>query len=1302
MTDTDSENPKRDWPATMKLHPSARTATMLVLITLGYFVFARLGLLFVINPEGFSSFWPASGFGLAVLLLNRYRAWPGIMLAIFAGASLAHVLSGFDIGLSLGFAGVNAAEALLAAFVLVRYRHGEPIRFTRIGEVIGLIAGGVIVSLGITALLGAAVAYFGLGSSFWPAWRLWWISDGLGMLLVTPLTVLWTTEGREAVSTMTRLMVLELTGAFGLIFAYLTYLFLFVPRGISDAFVYLIYPLIVLIALRFKPIWTVTALSLLAAWVVVLTRQGLGPFQDIGELGMRSVLVAQIFLAVAASFGFLLAEVVTQHKETEARLRIAEENFRNSLDESPMGCRIYSRDGSLLYANKALLEMYGYDTFEEFKTTTREQRLIIVNQIESPEDSGEFKGRKSVLSRYELEIIRKDGQIRCLSAMSKPVLWNGRQQTQILYQDITERKKAEEQLRISEEKFRSLFRSIPVPTYTWIHQEDDFVLVDYNEAADLLTEGQIANLIGAKANDVYRDNPQVLGYLRRCFQEKASFETEMDYQFVDSGTLKTLNVKHVFVRPDLIMIHSEDITERKLAEERILAAERRYRYLFDNAPVGIVSSTASGSVIDINKILLEMHGYDSKEEFQKTPISDRYHDPKDRERWMKLAQEQGKIEGFEVQLKRKDGTLFWGSFTSLPQEIVSGEPLIINVVRDITERKQAEAMLQESEEKFRSLAEQSPNMVFINKAGRIVYVNSKCVEIMGYEEEEFCAPDFDFLVLVAPECREQIMVNFRKHMNGEEVQPYDYTLVTKGGKRIDVILTTKLIEYEGDNALIGVFTDITERKMTEEALREMNEDLKVAQRLTKIGNWKWNVVTNVVQWSEELCRINGHNPGLPVPPFGEMSSFYTPESWQRLNETLSKAIGSGESYEIDLDLVRRDGAIRRTRSRGEVDYDANGKLVSLHGTVQDVTEQKQAGESLDKLLAAVEASGEVIFMTDRDGIITYVNPEFTRLYGYFFEEVVNQVTPRILKSGIVDQDTYRNLWEGLLSNEIVNGEIVNRTKDGRLVTVWSSCNPVLDNHGQITGFLAIQRDMTERKRLQEQIMAQDRLASIGQLVSGVAHELNNPITGIVLYSELLQQKSLPDDVTDDLKVITEEAQRAIEIVRNLLTFARKQPEGKAKVQINEHIERVFALRNHEQKVNNIQVNLRLDPDLPEIFGNSTQVQQVFFNIVINAEQAILGVRNNGALTVTTERVGDIVKASFNDDGSGITPEDMKRLFTPFFTTKEVGKGTGLGLSICHGIVTEHGGLIYAESEPGKGTTFIIQFPSYKEPVQTAS
>jgi PAS domain S-box-containing protein len=236
------------------------------------------------------------------------------------------------------------------------------------------------------------------------------------------------------------------------------------------------------------------------------------------------------------------------------------------------------------------------------------------------------------------------------------------------------------------------------------------------------------------------------------------------------------------------------------------------------------------------------------------------------------------------------------------------------------------------------------------------------------------------------------------------------------------------------------------------------------------------------------------------------------------------------------------------------------------------------------------------------------------------------------------------------------------------------------------------QDVTEERGRQERLYLVDRLASVGEMAAGIAHELNNPLTSVVCLARLLIDMDIPSEIKDDLACICSETQRAIEVIRNLLSFSRKHESVKRPTQINKVIEDVIKLRAYEHRVNNIQVNTYFAPELPEITVDYFQMQQVFLNIILNAENAMIEARNQGTLSVATERVNNSVKISFTDDGPGIARESLNRIFDPFFTTKEIGKGSGLGLSICYGMVTQHGGSIYADSELGKGTTFVVKLP----------
>ncbi|MGD1120056.1 MAG: PAS domain S-box protein [Dehalococcoidales bacterium] len=356
--------------------------------------------------------------------------------------------------------------------------------------------------------------------------------------------------------------------------------------------------------------------------------------------------------------------------------------------------------------------------------------------------------------------------------------------------------------------------------------------------------------------------------------------------------------------------------------------------------------------------------------------------------------------------------------------------------------------------------------------------------------------------------------------------------------------------------------------------------------------------------------------------------------------------------------------------------------------------ERQQAEEQYRLIA--EHTADIIYKIDiKEERFTYISPSGERILGYTPEEAMAATLKTVLTPASYEKQHERMLLDlkNGINSSTLELELIH--KDGHVVPFESHASFVYGPDGKPVEIVGVARDITDRKKMEEQLIVQDRLASIGQLTSGLAHELNNPLTSILSLSSLLAERELADDAIQDLKSINDEAQRIVAIVKNMLTFARKQPQEKAPADINEAIRRVVEMRAYTQKVNNIQVNLHLDPELPRVMGNVSQLEQVFFNIIINAEYFMLQAHQKGTLNIATEKVGKTVHAIFTDDGPGIPPENMGHLFTPFFSTKEANRGTGLSLSICLGIVTEHGGTIYVNSEVGQGSTFVVQLPAIK-------
>jgi len=392
---------------------------------------------------------------------------------------------------------------------------------------------------------------------------------------------------------------------------------------------------------------------------------------------------------------------------------------------------------------------------------------------------------------------------------------------------------------------------------------------------------------------------------------------------------------------------------------------------------------------------------------------------------------------------------------------------------------------------------------------------------------------------------------------------------------------------------------------------------------------------------------------------------------------------------LETKHTRKDGSV--------IDVDISINAAMCYGqklifcVSRDITERKKMEEALklaaEEWMKTFDSISDAISIHDRDFRILRANKAFADIF---------QMKPR----QIIDKHCYELHGGGKPISGCPHKQTLATGKPATAEFyefhlgkyLLESTSPIFDEKGEIVSTVHVTRDITAQKQQNERLMMADRLASIGELAAGTAHELNNPLTSVLGFSQLVMEKDIPDDIREDLKIIHNEAQRAADVTKNLLTFARKQAPMKQLNQINNIIEDVLKLRAYEHKVNSIEVQRQLAPDLPEIKVDYSQMQQVFLNIIINAEYFMIEAHNRGTLTVTTKKRNGSVRISIADDGPGIPPENLSRIFNPFFTTKEAGKGTGLGLSICHGIVTEHGGQIYARSQQGKGTTIFIELP----------
>jgi len=385
--------------------------------------------------------------------------------------------------------------------------------------------------------------------------------------------------------------------------------------------------------------------------------------------------------------------------------------------------------------------------------------------------------------------------------------------------------------------------------------------------------------------------------------------------------------------------------------------------------------------------------------------------------------------------------------------------------------------------------------------------------------------------------------------------------------------------------------------------------------------------------------------------------------------------------------------------------DASGNPVGFVGVVRDITQRRKAEEALrvseERYRLVVENASEAIVVA-QDGVLKFSNSRTKGLFGYSQEEMASKPFIELIHPD--DQQMVAGRYMARLRGEempsVYSFRVVDKARNFR----WVEINAVVINWEGRPATLNFLIDITERKKaeeerlkLEEQLRLAGRLAAVGELSAGVAHELNNPLAAIQGFAQLLTARNDLDEATKkDLGIVYREAQRAAKITQNLLSFARRHEPEKRLISINEVLEKTLELRSHQMKVNNIEVVADFAADLPKTRADFFQMQQVFVNIINNAEQSMVEAHGKGRLVVKTQKVGNMIQATFADNGPGISEENLKRIFDPFFTTKEVGKGTGLGLSICYGIVEAHGGRIYARSKLGEGATFVVEIPIISE------
>ncbi len=579
-------------------------------------------------------------------------------------------------------------------------------------------------------------------------------------------------------------------------------------------------------------------------------------------------------------------------------------------------------------------------------------------------------------------------------------------------------------------------------------------------------------------------------------------------------------------------------------------------------------------------------------------------------------------------------------------------------------------------------------LVVHDDANHVLRVNQPLAHFLGVRPAELIGVGMRALVSLAADAGNRPCPFCRPGM--EKTDEYVHPVM----ERTYLVSTSQVrgALYEGLQT-IHVLKDITDRREAERRYRELLDNIQE-------GIFFSTPDGRFVEVNDALVRMLGYASREELLQVDISRELYiAPDRRQRFTGALDQ---HGVVRNFEETLRRKDGSVVHTLQNAFAVRDARGAVTQYRGVMLDITEvkafQAQLQRERDFNTSILNNTQSMILVADTAGLVSYANRRCFE-HGNFRES-------ELLGHRLIDfvapprREAMEAAFEAVLAGQQVdNLELPMVRTDGKLSQFSINLSPMRDGRGDVNSIVAVMTDITDAALLQGKLIHAEKMAAVGQLVSGVAHEVNNPLTAILGFADLLlEQEDVPESARKNLKVVVQEAQRTKTIVQNLLSFARQMPAERRPVRVNPILRQTLQLRAYDFASHGVDVVQRLSEEIPDVIGDAQQLQQVFLNIINNAYDAVRESERRGAIEVETSFSNGGVEVLFRDNGRGI--QFPERIFDPFFTTKEVGKGTGLGLSICYGIVREHGGDITCHNNQGRpGASFVIRLPALGQPAR---
>src|SRR4030043_2261782 len=635
-------------------------------------------------------------------------------------------------------------------------------------------------------------------------------------------------------------------------------------------------------------------------------------------------------------------------------------------------------------------------------------------------------------------------------------------------------------------------------------------------------------------------------------------------------------------------------------------------------------------------------------------------------------------------------------------EMEKGRVKTYAYLRDITERKRMERENREGTKRFEKIAEMGEDGIIVfDEDSRIEFANQMASEIMGLPKEQILGREFFSLIGKRDEEFLEEMV-MRGEGMGEKVCTEMSLYPPKGEIKETEICIAPTRSEDGRIKTYAYLRDITERKRFDKDLKESEEKYRNLFERVRHGLFISTKEGRFLDCNQAMWGVLGYQEKEEFLKIDIAKDLYVNPEDRKTFQGLVEKLGFVKDFEVEF--KKKNGQRITVLLTADAKKDEKGRVVGYEGINIDISDRKKMERELKEanefLMNLIEDSVDGIIVTDMKGDILIFNKGAENLLDYKAEEVVRKMNIRSIYQPGVAKEVMEKLRSPDFggAGKLTSFPIFHRKKEGELIEGDLSASIIYDEKGNEIASIGIFKDLRERLRIerelqkmQEALLQSEKLAAMGRLTSQVAHELNNPIYGIMNTLELLRTEIPPESKRRRiLELSLSEIQRLSEMLRNMLSFSKPEEEKRKPIKIDELIEGILLVMEKQMKESNIQVQVSFDPDTPEIMASTNQMRQVMLNILKNAKEAM---PRGGTLFVRTSKKDHRVLIHIQDTGIGISEEIKDKIFDAFFTTKQKVKGVGLGLSVCYGIIKNHGGEIKVESEVGRGTTFIISLPA---------